>query len=222
MNESIACNCRNLKRNGLIHGCFSRDGIIRIKREERARPVKIFHMSKLHQLFLDFDFGDVDEDDYIFLDLRTCFDSTILEGDKSFHLKSYNLLKANNAKRGGVSIYYKESLGAREVNLSNLSQRVIWEVSLQNCKGCIGVVYRSPSQYSTEFESFLFDFDELLSKIASTNSLFAIILGDFNARSLSWWKEEKTTTEGTHLEAFTSLPQLSSTSIRTRTSTTSF
>ena len=98
MNESIACNCRNLKRNGLIHGCFFRDGIIRIKREERARPVKIFHMSKLHQLFPDFDFGDVDEDDDIFLDLRTCFDSTILEGDKSFHLKIYNLLKANNAK----------------------------------------------------------------------------------------------------------------------------
>ena len=73
-----------------------------------------------------------------------------------------------------------------------------------------------------KFESFLFDFHELLSKTASTNSLFAIILGDFNARSLSWWKEDKRTTEGTHLEALTSLPQLSSTYIRTRTSTTSF
>ena len=152
--------------------------------------------------------------------MRTCFDSAILKGYKSFHLKSYNLLKANNTKRGDVSIYYKESLGALEVNLSNLSQCVIWEVCLQNRKGCIGVVYRSPSQYSTE--SFLFDFHELLSKTASTNSLFAIILGDFNARSLSWWKEDKRTTEGTHLEALTSLPQLSSTYIRTRTSTTSF
>ena len=60
MNESIADNCCNLKHNRLIYGCFSRDGIIRIKREERARPVKIFHMDKLHQLFPDFDFGDVD------------------------------------------------------------------------------------------------------------------------------------------------------------------
>ena len=67
MNESVAYNCVMLKCNGLIHGCLSRDGIIRIKRDERARPVKIYHMEKLHQLFPDFDFGDVDGDDDIFL-----------------------------------------------------------------------------------------------------------------------------------------------------------
>ena len=67
MNELIAYNCHKLKHNGLIHGCFSRDGIIRINREERARPTKIFHMDKLHQLFPDFDFGDADEDDDTFL-----------------------------------------------------------------------------------------------------------------------------------------------------------
>ena len=68
MNESIACNFCKLKCNGLIHGYSSRNGVIRIKREERARPVKIFHMDKLHQLFPDFDFSDVDENDDIFLD----------------------------------------------------------------------------------------------------------------------------------------------------------
>ena len=68
MNESIAYNCHKLKCNGLIHGYFSRDGILRIKRDERAKPVNVFHMDKLHQLSPDFDFGDVDEDDDIFLD----------------------------------------------------------------------------------------------------------------------------------------------------------
>ena len=43
-NESIAYNCRKLKCSGLIHGCFPRDGIVRIKRQEKDRPVKIFHM----------------------------------------------------------------------------------------------------------------------------------------------------------------------------------
>ena len=90
------------------------------------------------------------------------------------------------------------------MKLSNLSQSVIWEV-LQNCKWYIGVVYRSPSQDSTEFESFLSDFVEFLSKTASTDSLFTIILGDFNARSSSWWKEDKTIMEGTHLEVLTTL-----------------
>ena len=51
------------------------------------------------------------------------------------------------------------------VKLLSLSQCVICEISLQNCKGCIGVVYRSPSQDSTEFENFLSDFDELLVKL---------------------------------------------------------
>ena len=68
MNKSIAYNCCKVNCNGLIHGCFSRDGIIRIKHAERAIPVKIFHMDKLHQLLPDLDFGDADEDDDIFLD----------------------------------------------------------------------------------------------------------------------------------------------------------
>ena len=34
INESIAYNCRKLNLNGLTHGCFSRDGIVRIKRQE--------------------------------------------------------------------------------------------------------------------------------------------------------------------------------------------
>ena len=64
MNESIICNCRNLRLDGLIHSSFSRDGIFKIKREERARFVKSFHMEKLP----DFDFGGADMDDDIFLD----------------------------------------------------------------------------------------------------------------------------------------------------------
>ena len=133
--------------------------------------------------------------------------ATIL-GDKSFHLNGYNLLRVdhpNNIKWGGVCFYYKESLGDREVKLSILSQCSICEVSLQNYKRYIGVVYRSPSQDSTAFEHFLSDFDDLLRETALTNSLFTIILGDFNTRSSSWWKEKKTTTEGTHLETLTSL-----------------
>ena len=68
MNESIGYNCRKLKRSGLIHGCFLRDGIVRIKCREKDRPVKIFHMDKLQGLFPDFDFGDAEDKDGIFLD----------------------------------------------------------------------------------------------------------------------------------------------------------
>ena len=99
----------------------------------------------------------------------------------------------------------KEFLCVWELKLSNLSQCTICEVSLRNCKGYIGVVIRSPSQDNSEFEKFLSDFDEVLSKTASLNFPFTIILGDFNDRSSSWWKKDKTTAEGTHLEVLTFL-----------------
>ena len=58
-----------LKRNRHIQSCFSRDGIVKIKCEERAAgSVKIFQMGQLHQVFPSFDFCDVDEGDNIFLD----------------------------------------------------------------------------------------------------------------------------------------------------------
>ena len=139
---------------------------------------------------------------------ETFFDPSILEEDQNFQLNGYQLIRADhpsNTKRGGVCIYHKESLVVRLVKLSSLSQRIVCEVFLQNCKGYIGIVYKSPSQDNIEFESFLSEFDELLSKTTSSTSLFTITLGDFNARSSTWRKEDETTTEGTHLEALTSL-----------------
>ena len=38
-----------------------------------------------------------------------------------------------------------------------------------------------------------------------SNSLFTVILGDFNVRSSFWWKHDKTTVEGARLEAVTPL-----------------
>ena len=56
MNESIAFNCRKLERKELIHSCYSRNGIINIKMTDKSRPIKIFHMERLVNLFSDFDF----------------------------------------------------------------------------------------------------------------------------------------------------------------------
>ena len=38
MNEKIAFNCRKLKRSGLVHACFTIDGIFRIKKSENSKP----------------------------------------------------------------------------------------------------------------------------------------------------------------------------------------
>ena len=66
------------------------------------------------------------------------FDSSILEGDSSFQLDEYKVIRAyhlSNTKRGGACIYYKELLSVRALNVTNLSECIICEVSIQNCKG---------------------------------------------------------------------------------------
>ena len=60
MNENIAFNGRKLKRSGLVYACFTIDGIVRIKKSENSKPLKVF-MKNLPELFPDFNF-DVDED----------------------------------------------------------------------------------------------------------------------------------------------------------------
>ena len=63
MNESIAFNCRKLKRSNIMHTCDTREGIVHIKQEESSKPFKIFHISKLYELFPNFVFVNDEKGD---------------------------------------------------------------------------------------------------------------------------------------------------------------
>ena len=108
-----------------------------------------------------------------------------------------------NTNRGGVCIYYKESLAVRVVNITSLTECLICEVTMQNKKGYAVVVYRSPSQSTYEFESFLSGLEDLLSNIICSKSQFTIILGEFNSRSPEWWFEDIVTLHGTQIDSLT-------------------
>ena len=41
---------------GLVHACFTIDGIVRNKKSENSKPLKVFDMKNLCELFLDFSF----------------------------------------------------------------------------------------------------------------------------------------------------------------------
>ena len=43
-----------LQWSGLVHACFTNDGIACIKKSENSKPLKVFHMKNLHELFPDF------------------------------------------------------------------------------------------------------------------------------------------------------------------------
>ena len=49
------------------------------------------------------------------------------------------------------------------------------------------------------------NFDQLLNHIKQFRASFTIILGDFNARFKSWWPEDVTSHEGTHIESLTTM-----------------
>ena len=71
-------------------------------------------------------------------------------------------------------------------DITSLSECLVCEVKIQNKKGYVAVMHRSPSQSSIKFESFLYGFEDKLSSILFLKSQLIVALGDFNARSSKW------------------------------------
>ena len=98
---------------------------------------------------------------------------------------------------------WQESLAVCLVDITSLPECLVSEVTIQNKKGYVSVMYRSPSQSSIEFESFLSCFEDMLSSVLLSKSQFTVILGDFNARSSTWWSNDITNINGTLTESLT-------------------
>ena len=107
-------------------------------------------------------------------------DSTVPLDDNSLSLNGYNLTHADHpdVKRGGVCMYYKENLSLRIISTSYFDQCLLCEVTCQNEKGYIAVIYRSPSHSWSEFGDFLFNLEKLINQIKQLKLSFTIILGD--------------------------------------------
>ena len=84
-------------------------------------------------------------------------------------------------------MYYKESLVVKMINISYLQECLLCEVMIDNIKGCIALIHRSPSQNSLEFQHILSGCEQLLINNEGFKPNFTVLLGDCNARSRSWW-----------------------------------
>ena len=134
-------------------------------------------------------------------------DSSITTDDQSLYLNGYEMVRSDHpsdTKRGGVCIYYKDFLSVRIVKTPQIHEFILCEVTIQNKKGYVAVIYRSPSQDREQFESFSSAFEEVLFNLSNEKPLFKVIVGDFNARSSSWWCDDITTTEGLSIDYLTS------------------
>ena len=113
------------------------------------------------------------------------FLNNIYQGN-DLNLNGSSLLRANhpsNVKRGGVWIYYKKTLALKVISTPYLNESLLCAVTVESGKCIKGTVYRSLSQNSDEFQSFLLNFEVLLQDISNRNPYLTLPLGDYNARN---------------------------------------
>ena len=80
---------------------------------------------------------------------ETCLDSSISTEEKFLIIDGYKLLCADHpsdTKRGRVCIYQKESISVKVLNLSQLPECLVCEVSIRNKRGFLDALYCSPGQ----------------------------------------------------------------------------
>ena len=130
---------------------------------------------------------------------ETYLDSNILPDDSNLKIPSYNLVCSDhptNKKRGGVCIYYKSYLPLRIININYLNECVRFELMVGDKLCNFIALYRSPSQSQDLFKSFKENLELNLESAVQNNPILVVLLGDFNAKSSNWCKNDTTTTEG--------------------------
>ena len=124
---------------------------------------------------------------------ETYLDNSYHTDDDQLTFTGYNLIRAdnpNNIKRGGVCIYHRDSLPVKVINSNVLNECLVCELSFGSQRVCLVSIYRIPSQSSNECNTFLLNFEQLLTYLNSIKPHVQLVTGDFNVRSSSWWSED--------------------------------
>ena len=124
------------------------------------------NFSKLTQLKA---YISIHKHDFICLS-ETYLDSSI--PDSLLEIDRYNLICSdhpNDIKRGEVCIYFNEILPVRVINNTYLKEALLLEISYNNKRVIVSIIYRSPSQNNSEFDLFLRSVERLLSDIRKLN-----------------------------------------------------
>ena len=139
---------------------------------------------------------------------ETHLDSSVSKDDNALSIEGYSITRPDhpsNTKRGGVCIYYNDKISVRQMSNIHLPECLACEIVIGKKKGYVVTLYRSPSQNQSEFEHFLLSLVNLLCNVRIKDPAFTILLGDFNARSKSWWVHDITNNESTQIESISSL-----------------
>ena len=110
-------------------------------------------------------YSSIYKHDFICLS-KTYLDSPTLFNDNSLQIGGYNVVPANHhqndVKRGGLCIYYRQSLLVRVISIPYLREAVLLELAQNNNKIFVSVVYRTPSQTNDNLTNVLLNFEKIL------------------------------------------------------------
>ena len=129
----------------------------------------------------------------------TYLDSSISSDNDNLVLPRCNLVRADNptyTKRGSVCIYYHNFLPLKVIDIQPLNECINFE-KWKCAKLCSFLcLYRSPSQTRDIFETFADNFELTLDLVSNKHSFLIVALGDFNAKTTNWYKNDINSYEG--------------------------
>ena len=137
---------------------------------------------------------------------ETYLDSNTAPDNDNLETSGYNLIKLDhlsNSKRGGVCIYYKNFLHLRVLDIQYLHECINIELKIGDNLCYIIALCRSPSQSQNEFENFSEKLELNLNSLVQNNPFLVDLIGNFNAKSKNWYKNDKCSFEGNITENFT-------------------
>ena len=116
--------------------------------------------------------------------------------------KYHPLNHPSGNKRGGVGIFYKDTLPLRVRNDLSFDECLVTELIFGRRKIFFSVFYRNPEDTvnSPEFENFLSNFENLNNKINSLHPFAVFYAGDVNGHTQSWFPEGNSSAEGVKLD----------------------
>ena len=120
-------------------------------------------------------------------------------------LKGYHFFSSDHPsgdKKGGVGIFYKETLPLKIRNDLSFDESIVVELIFGHKKIFFTVLYRNPiyKSDSPEFANFVHNFEQLYVNILNEKPYTMLFVGDFNAHSINWWPERDNTSEGIQLD----------------------
>ena len=93
---------------------------------------------------------------------------------------------------GGVLLYHRNDLPVKNRTDLQIPNSIVVEIHISRKKIFFIASYRKPSQTSPEFDQYIKNLDEILTKIKNENPYMTIMTGDFNAKHTEWYSEDNT------------------------------